>query len=114
MFDLVIYLIGTAVLYTLPIIVVILLLRRRLHVGVASALLGVGFATVTAVNFYRFDWFDVWRFGTPSLRFMITSYGPGLTVMGGIGGGIGAAIVRHARQQRNGFGEPVRNFVCGV
>ena len=45
--------------------------RRRLRL-----LLALTFASATFYTLYRVEWFDVWRHGVPPVAYMLTGYGP--------------------------------------
>ena len=87
------YMVATAFLYTAPLMVLLLLLRRRVTRPVASGLMALAFASATAFTIWRLEWFDVWRHGVPPPKFMLMSYGPYLAVLAFLGWVVGRFIV---------------------
>lgn len=92
--DFLLYMVATAFLYSTPLIVLLLLIRRRVHGHVVSAFLALAFASATAFSLWRIEWFDVWRHGMPPVKYMLLAYGPYLAAFAFIGWTVGRFIVR--------------------
>jgi hypothetical protein len=89
-----IILLAVAVVFNLPLLLLLLALRRRLPRQVCGALVGLGFAVAVAYIMWRIEWFDVWRHGFPSVGYLVSAYVPHMSVCGVIGYAIGYAIGR--------------------
>lgn len=92
----IVFLLLWTVLLSLPLIAVLALLRRRVPHTAASALLALSFAGAMFYTLYRAEWFDVWRHGAPSIRYVLAGYGPYLVVAAGVGWWVGGLIARTA------------------
>jgi len=50
-----------------PVILVVIVARRRISRRTGCTLLAVAFGAAAAYALWRIEWFDVWRHGTPAL-----------------------------------------------
>ena len=88
------YLIVTTVFYAAPVILLVLIFRRRLYPWAASSLLALASTGATGFTLWRMEWFDVWRQGVPPVTFILTAYGPKLAVFAVLGWFAGSLIAR--------------------
>ena len=81
-----------AVLWVGPLALLLFLVRRWLPLWVPRVVLMVGCVASTSYWLYRMEWFDVWRHGTPSVRYVIETHGPLAVVFAAIGWFLGSLI----------------------
>jgi hypothetical protein len=86
------YIFVLAFVYSAPLLVIVWLSRRRITRHTAAVLVAISFVTASGFVLRRMDWFDVFRHGMPSLRWMLVTYGPLLAAYGVIGWLIGWAF----------------------
>ena len=65
------FLLVWSIVVSAPVILVLLVGRQRLNRTVGCALLAVSFAAATSYKIWQFEWFDVWRHGTPGASLLI-------------------------------------------
>jgi len=78
------------------VIVLVVLARRCVHRRIAGGVVALTFGCATALLMWRMEWFDVWRHGVPSIRYMLAAYGPTLVVFAVFGWVTGSFIARSA------------------
>lgn len=88
---------ATAMAVSVPVFVLIVLLRRRITPKFGSALVAASFSLSTAYRLYRMEWFDVWRFGSPPVGYLV-NYVPWIAGMGLAGWLIASALLRRLRR----------------
>ena len=76
-----------------PVILALLIRRRRINRAAGCALLAVSFAAASSYKMWQMEWFDVWRHGTPG-AFQLFVYGCYGAVYGAMGWSIARAILR--------------------
>jgi hypothetical protein len=86
------FLLVWSVVLSAPVILALLVGRRRINRTAGCALLAVSFAAATFYKIWPLEWFDVWRHGTPraSLLFIYACYA---AAYGAIGWFIAKAIL---------------------
>jgi preprotein translocase subunit Sec61beta len=67
-------LVANALIFNAPLLIAARLARERLHPLAPRLALAVGFALATAYRLWDMEWFDVWRHGVPSVRYMLVAY----------------------------------------
>ena len=92
--DFILYFVIYCTMFSLPTIAVVLWLRRRIARPTGAIIVGLSFAVVAAVLFWRIEWFDIYRHGVPRLGYIVGSMGPVVLMLGLIGGGVGAILAR--------------------
>ena len=100
MLDFPLYMVVMAFVYTAPVIVLVLLGRRRIGRRLASALLMLAFACTTGFSLWRIEWFDVWRHGVPRISYILSAYGPWVMAFASVGWIIGSLIVRPTKAEK--------------
>jgi hypothetical protein len=94
------FLLVWSVVVSAPLILVLLAGRRRINRTAGSALLAFSFAAATSYTIWRFEWYDVWRHGTPGAS-QLFIYGCYAAAYGLIGWFFAKAILcRSHRQSR--------------
>ena len=89
---LLVFMLATCVVWSAPIIVGLLVARRRISRPVGCALLAAAFASVSTYTLWRIEWFDVWRHGVPPLSYLLI-YACYASVFGAIGWFLARAIL---------------------
>jgi hypothetical protein len=89
-----IILLAVTVVFNLPLLLLLLVLRRRVPRQVCGALVAAGFSIAVAYIIWRIEWFDVWRHGVPSVGYLLTVYLPSMSTFGVIGYATGYVIAR--------------------
>ena len=71
-----VFLFFWSLVLSVPVIVALLVGRRRINRAAGCALLAVSFAAASSYKIWQMEWFDVWRHGTPgaSLLFIYGCY----------------------------------------
>ena len=92
------FLLVMAVLFNLPVVVAGFLVRKRFDRRYIRGALALGFAASTAYWQWRFEWFDVWRHGLPSIGYLLT-YVPYTAASALVGWFIGGLIARPPRRR---------------
>ena len=92
--DFILYFVIYCTMFSLPILGVVWWLRGRIARGTGAITVGVSFAVVAAILFWRVEWFDIYRHGMPPLGYIVESMGPVVLVLGLIGGCVGAVLAR--------------------
>src|SRR5688572_16499074 len=86
------------VLLNIPLLAVVFASRRRLQPRVIRLTVAGGYVAAGAWIIRKLEWYDVWRHGTPSVSFLLTSYLPYLLALGVIGWLVGRLISNVARE----------------
>lgn len=68
--EFVLYLLVWAFAYSTPVLLLVWLVRRRITPAISGVVSGMAFAAATAFTLYRIEWFDMWRHGVPSARYL--------------------------------------------
>jgi hypothetical protein len=92
--DFILYFVVYSTIFSLPTIAVVWWLRGRIARTTGALIVGLSFAAVSAVLFWRVEWFDVYRHGMPPLGYIVESMGPVVLILGLIGGCVGAILAR--------------------
>ena len=90
-------LLTVALVLNAPLILLVLLGRRRLDRRVPRVVLACGFGAATAYSIWRMEWFDVWRPGVPPLGYMVQAFGPYTLAVAVVGWFIGSLLTPRAR-----------------
>ena len=61
-------LLGAALVYNAPLLLIAAATRRRLPRNMARSLIAMGFAAAAVYTIWKMEWFDVWRHGRPSAQ----------------------------------------------
>ena len=93
------FMLATCVVWSAPIIVGLLVARRRISRPAGCALLAAAFASVTTYTLWRMEWFDVWRHGVPPLSYLLV-YACYASVFGTIGWFLARTILPSPRHRR--------------
>ena len=94
------FLFVTATAYSAPMILLVVLARKRIGRRIGCALIATSFATSTGYMLWRMEWFDVWRHGVPSLDYLAV-YAIYIGVMAGAGWCIGSLMLRRSASLRS-------------
>jgi hypothetical protein len=73
------------ILLNTSLIAALFVLRRRLNTRLSSSAIAIGFVVAGAYWLWRLEWYDVWRHGIPSARYLLTGYVPYLCGLGIVG-----------------------------
>lgn len=87
------YLLVTAIAFSLPVFLIVLVGKQWIPARVGRSLVAVAFAAGTAYAIYHIEWSDVWRHGTPSADQLLV-YAGYMTAFGALGWVIGGAMYR--------------------
>jgi hypothetical protein len=90
------FLCVSACAYSSPVILLVLFCRKRIGRTPGRALIAVAFAAGTAYQWWRIEWFDVWRHGTPPLSYLIV-YAPYMIATGTVGWLVGGLLLRQSK-----------------
>jgi hypothetical protein len=93
------FFLAAAIVLNSPLIVAGVLARKRFDRRYIRGALAVGFAASTGYWLWRMDWFDVWRYGVPSIGLLL-GYLPYIIGVGFVGWLLGGLIARGARPSR--------------
>jgi hypothetical protein len=93
------FLFLAATAYSAPLILLVLLARKRINPRVGSGLISASFAISTGYMLWRIEWFDVWRHGVPSLDYLAV-YAVWMAVMAAAGWCIGLLLQRRSGAAR--------------
>jgi hypothetical protein len=85
-------LLVNAIMWSAPLIVLGLLVRRRVGRRYIQAVLALAFAASTAYFIWRMEWFDMWRHGVPPIGYIVTAFGPYTTAVALVGWFLGGLI----------------------
>lgn len=88
------YLLFFALLYNVPLVVVMRLSRSPLVVAMCRPLLALGFGAVTSISIWRLEWYDVFRHGVPVNPSLILTYTAIVTTYSVIGWWLGGVVAR--------------------
>ena len=80
-----------------PLILVLVVIRRRLLRRTSAGIVALGFAAAASYMLWRMEWFDVWRHGIPSIDYVLTAFGPYAAGTGAVGWWLGGRIVPRER-----------------
>ena len=89
-----------AVVFSLPVISVVWLMRHRIGRALGAVLVAAAFALVGAVQMWRMEWFDIYRHGMPDVAYILHSMGPVVLVLGILGAATGAILARRPARRR--------------
>jgi hypothetical protein len=92
--DFILYFTVSSAVFSLPILGLVWWLRGRISRGTGALMVGLSFAAVSAVLFWRVEWFDIYRHGMPALGYIVESMGPVVLILGLVGACLGAMLVR--------------------
>jgi hypothetical protein len=95
------FLLVWSIVVSAPVILVLLVGRQRLNRTVGCALLAVSFAAATSYKIWQFEWFDVWRHGTPGASLLII-YACYAAAYGLVGWFIARSILPRSRRKASG------------
>ncbi len=87
------FLFFVAIVCNAPLMLIIWLARERLGALAGASMLAVGFSVTTAYCLWRVEWYDVWRHGIPSVRYLCFAYLPYLVVSAVIGWLVATLVV---------------------
>jgi hypothetical protein len=65
------FLLATALVFSAPLILLVLAGRRRLPPQLSRSLIAAGFGAATAYMLWRMEWYDVWRHGIPPANLLL-------------------------------------------
>ena len=88
---------AASIVLNAPLLVLLIVARRRMNPITTRVLMAIGFAAATAFFIWRMEWFDVYRHGMPSLTYMLTSIVPYALVLGLTGWLLGMCITPRQR-----------------
>ncbi|HEX7087955.1 MAG TPA: hypothetical protein VF198_16465 [Vicinamibacterales bacterium] len=80
--------------FNLPVLALLWMLRRRVPLGAARAVAAAGFLIWGQWALYRMEAYDVWRHGVPAVSYWLTSLLPWAVGLCAAGAVIGGTIVR--------------------
>jgi len=86
-------------LTNLPVIGVVMLMRRRFGGTICAAVLAASFAGVGAYLIWTAEWFDVYRHGMPSVGYFLRTMVAGSALMASFGWMLGRAIASCSAEQ---------------
>ncbi len=81
-------------LFNLPVLASLWILRRRIPLRAARAVAAAGLLIWGQWALYRMEWFDVWRHGVPPVSYWLTSLLPFAVGLCAAGAVVGGTIVR--------------------
>jgi hypothetical protein len=84
-----------------PLLLAARLTRRRLPPIASKLALAVGFSAATTYILWAMERFDVWRWGTPSIRYILQSYLPWIASLGLVGWFVGGLAVGRRQPGRS-------------
>jgi hypothetical protein len=87
------FLLFWSLVLSAPVMLALLVARRRINRAAGCALLAVSFAAASSYKIWQMEWFDVWRHGVPGVSLLVI-YGLYAAVYGAIGWFIARAILR--------------------
>ena len=76
MLSIYIFLLGVALFYKTPLLLIVLASRRSMPRVAGQVVVAAGFAAAAAYMIWRMEWFDVWRHGQPSIGYLLTAFVP--------------------------------------
>ena len=86
------FLLFWSVVLSSPVLLALIVGRRRINRAAGCALLALSFAAATLFKIWQLEWFDVWRHGTPGASLLFV-YGCYAAAFGAIGWFIARAIL---------------------
>jgi hypothetical protein len=88
---------AASIVLNAPLLVLLIIARRRMNPVTTRVLVATGFAAATAYFIWRMEWFDVYRHGVPSVAYMLMSIVPYTVVLGLTGWLLGMCITPRQR-----------------
>jgi hypothetical protein len=92
--DFILYFVVFSTMFSLPTLGIVWWLRGRINRATGALVVGLSYAVVAAILFWRVEWFDIYRHGLPPLGYIVESMGPVVLILGLIGGSVGAILAR--------------------
>ena len=87
------YLLVTAIAFSLPVLLIVLVGRQWIPRRVGRSIVAIAFAAGTMYAMYHIEWYDVWRHGTPPASQLLV-YAGYIAAFGALGWVIGGAVYR--------------------
>jgi hypothetical protein len=89
----------TALLFNLPVLIALRLVRGWIPIGLARGVAATGFAIWAMWRLYLFDWYDgPWRHGMPRIGYLVNFFLPIGLAFASAGAIVGGAVVRPRRR----------------